>query len=130
MDIAGQVPKVVLLPESLTMEELNNIMFIAKKGIAVSGSAASDRIKPLIGSFDVSDKDDGFVFRVALLYVEKNENVKCVVQDDGAVTISGATGSVGNSSVSFKLPAHVNSSTLKHVLNDGVLEGVVKKKQA
>ncbi|XP_076910853.1 alpha-crystallin domain-containing protein 22.3-like [Bidens hawaiensis] len=129
MDIAGQVPKVVLLPESLTMEELNNIMFIAKKGIAVSGSAAGDRIKQLIGSFDVSDKDDGFVFRVALPSVEK-EKVKCVVQDDGAVTISGATGSGGNSAVSFKLPAHVNASTLKHVLNEGVLEGVVKKKQA
>lgn len=74
MDIANQVPKVVLLPESLTMEELNQIMLIAKKGIAVSGSAASDRIKPLIGSFVVSDKDDGFVFRVALPDAEKNES--------------------------------------------------------
>ncbi|XP_076955173.1 uncharacterized protein LOC143629910 [Bidens hawaiensis] len=161
MDWADQVPIAVALlnsvpymgqpfhlPESITVEELNKI---AKKGIADSGSAAGGLIRPLIGSFDVSDNNGGFLFCVALPGVEKNGKFKCDVQEDGTITIHGATSTGGKKVhshnmmfdihtqnlcppgdflVSFKLPAHVDPTTLEHVLGNGVLEGLSRRNRS
>lgn len=77
--------------------------------------------------------------------------MKCDVQTDGTITIHGVTNTgemkvnahnmvfdmhsqnlcpPGDFSVSFQLPAHVDASTLKHLFDNGVLEGVVQKKTA
>ncbi|XP_076931710.1 alpha-crystallin domain-containing protein 22.3-like [Bidens hawaiensis] len=142
-------PTMVMLHEFSTVEELQQILSI--KGFVVEGAAAGDLLGPLIGAFDVSDSDDGFLFRVSLPGVEKNEKFKCDVQEDGTILIEGASSTGGKTvhshnmvfemhtqnlcppgdfTVSFKLPAHVDPTTLKQVLDNGVLEGVVKKKSA
>ncbi|XP_071701376.1 alpha-crystallin domain-containing protein 22.3-like [Rutidosis leptorrhynchoides] len=143
-------PAMVYLPQGATEKELNDILSVTKKGILVSGSAAAS-MGPLIGSLDISESDDGFLFRVALPGVKKDETFKCVIQMDGTVTINGVTHtgekkilahnmvfemrtgnfcSPGDFSVSFNLGAHVDPLTLEHELDNGVLEGVVKKKSS
>ncbi|KAM0056952.1 putative alpha crystallin/Hsp20 domain, HSP20-like chaperone, increased DNA methylation [Helianthus debilis subsp. tardiflorus] len=143
-------PAMVYLPQPTSAKVLNDVLSVAKNGFAASGSAASG-IGPLIGSFDIFESDDGFLFRVALPGVVKNEQFKCDIQTDGTITINGVTNTgekrvnahnmvfemhtqnlcpPGDFSVTFVLPAHVDPSTLEHVLDNGVLEGVVKKKAA
>ncbi|KAI3725511.1 hypothetical protein L1987_65301 [Smallanthus sonchifolius] len=144
-------PAMVFLPQQTTEKELNDMLSVTKNGVAVSGSAASGQFGPLIGSFDISESDDSFLFRVALPGVVKNEKFKCDIQSDGTVTIQGVTNTgekkvhahnmvfemhtqnlcpPGDLSVSFHFPAHVDPSTFKHVLDNGVLEGVITKKPA
>ncbi|KAJ0742124.1 putative increased DNA methylation [Helianthus annuus] len=65
-------PAMVYLPQPTSAKELNDVLSVAKNGFAASGSAASG-IGPLIGSFDIFESDDGFLFRVALPGVVKNE---------------------------------------------------------
>ncbi|KAI7741167.1 hypothetical protein M8C21_018485 [Ambrosia artemisiifolia] len=138
----------VFLSQPTTAKELNDMLSVTKNGVAVSGSAAKG-LGPLIGSYDISESDDGFLFRVALPGVVKNEKFKCDIQTDGTITIHGATNTgekkvqvhnmvfemhsqnlcpPGDFSVTILLPAHVDPSTLEHVFDNGVLEGVVKKK--
>ena len=57
-------PAMIFLPQT-TEKELQEVLAVAKHGVAVSGSAAKT-IGPLIGSIDISESDDGFLFRVAL----------------------------------------------------------------
>lgn len=142
-------PAMVFLPQQTTEKELNDILSITKHGVAVSGSAASGKIGPVIGSIDISESDEAFLFRVALPGVKKDEKFKCDIQPDGTITIKGVTNTgekkvhahnmvfemhtqnlcpPGDFSVSFQLPVHVDPPTLKHMLANGVLEGVVKKK--
>ncbi|KAL8202142.1 hypothetical protein R6Q57_011289 [Mikania cordata] len=142
-------PVMLFLPEQTTEKEVNDIMAVAKHGVLVSGSAASGIIGPLMGSFDLSESDDGFLFRVALPGVGNDEKFKCEIQPDGTIKIQGVTKTgekkvhahnmvfemytqnlcpPGDFSVTFHLPAQVDPSTLKHMLGNGVLEGVVKKK--
>lgn len=141
-------PAMVFLPQQTSEKELKDILNVTKSGVAVSGSAAS-QIGPLIGSIDISESDDGFLFRVSLPGVKKDETFKCKIEPDGTITIHGVTHTgekkihahnmvfemrtqnlcpPGDFSVSFKLPAHVDPATLEHMLDNGVLEGVVKKK--
>ncbi|XP_076888375.1 alpha-crystallin domain-containing protein 22.3-like [Bidens hawaiensis] len=144
-------PTMVFLDDSTTMDDVNQILSISRKGLAVEGAAAGDLLKPLVGAYDVYDNDDGFFFRVALPGVEKNEKFKCAVLEDGTVEIEGASSTGGKTvhshnmvfemhtqnlcppgdlTVSFKLGAHVDPATLEQALDNGVLEGVVKKKSA
>ncbi|XP_071703488.1 alpha-crystallin domain-containing protein 22.3-like [Rutidosis leptorrhynchoides] len=141
-------PAMVYLPQGATVKELDDILSVAKNGIVVSGSAAAS-VGPLIGSLDISESNDGYLFRVALPGVKKDETFKCDLQMDGVVTVNGVTSTgekkilahnmvfemhtqnfcpPGDFSVSFKLGAHVDPSTLEHEFDNGVLEGVVKKK--
>lgn len=64
----------VFLPQQTTSKELNDMLSVTKNGVAVSGSAAKGQIGPLIGSYDIFESDDGFLFRVALPGAEKNES--------------------------------------------------------
>ncbi|PWA44252.1 Alpha crystallin/Hsp20 domain-containing protein [Artemisia annua] len=140
-------PAMIFLPQT-TEKELQAVLAVAKHGVAVSGSAAKT-LGPLIGSIDISESDEGFLFRVALPGVKKDETFKCDIQSDGTIAIQGVThtgekkvhahgmvfemhtqnlGPPGDFSVSFQLGGDVDPSTLEHVLANGVLEGVVKKK--
>ncbi|KAK9071823.1 hypothetical protein SSX86_008252 [Deinandra increscens subsp. villosa] len=144
-------PAMVFLPQQTTEKELNDLLSVSKNGVAVSGSAADGQVGPLMGSFDIFESDDGYLFRVALPGVEKNEKFKCDIETDGIITIQGITITgekkvrahnmvfemhtqnlcpSGDFSVSFQLPAHVDPSTLEQILDNGVLEGVIKKKPA
>ncbi|KAI3724531.1 hypothetical protein L2E82_36312 [Cichorium intybus] len=142
-------PAMLFLPPQTTEKELNDILETTTHGVVVLGSAASGKIGPLIGAIDISESDDGFLFRVALPGVKKDEKFKCDIQADGTVTINGVTNTgekkvnvhnmvfemhtqnlcpPGDFSVSFKLPAAVDPLTLKNELANGVFEGVVNKK--
>ncbi|GJW83029.1 leucine-rich repeat protein [Tanacetum coccineum] len=128
-------PAMIFLPQT-TEKELHDILAVAKHGVAVSGSAAKT-VGPLIGSIDISESDEGFLFRVALPGVKKDETFKCDIQSDGTITIQGVThtgekkvhahGMVfemraqnlappGDFSVSFQLGGDVDPSTLEHLL--------------
>ncbi|KAI3797313.1 hypothetical protein L1987_32569 [Smallanthus sonchifolius] len=142
-------PAMIYLPEQPTEKEMNDIMSASTHGVLVTGSAASGIIGPLMGSFDLSESDDSLLFRVALPGVSNDEKFKCEIQADGRIKIQGVTNTgekkvhannmvfemhtqnlcpPGDFAVTFHLPANVDASTLKHVLDNGVLEGVVKKK--
>ncbi|XP_076931993.1 alpha-crystallin domain-containing protein 22.3-like [Bidens hawaiensis] len=145
----GLSPRMLFLAEQPTPQEMGDIMSATKHGVLVSGSAASGIIGPLMGSYDLSESDDGFLFRFALPGAEKNEKFKCEVQADGTILIQGVTNTgekqvhsnnmvfemrsqnlcpPGDFALQFRLPTNVDPSTLKFVLDSGVLEGVVKKK--
>ncbi|PWA92960.1 Alpha crystallin/Hsp20 domain-containing protein [Artemisia annua] len=136
----------IFLPQT-TEKELQAVLAVVKHGVAVIGSAAKT-IGPLIGSIDISESDNGFLFRIALPGVKKDETFKCDIQSDGTITFQGVThtgekkvhahgmvfemhtqnlGPPGDFSVSFQLGGGVDPSTLEHVLANSVLEGVVKK---
>nr|XP_043632554.1 alpha-crystallin domain-containing protein 22.3 isoform X2 [Erigeron canadensis] len=144
-----KLPAMVFLPQQTTEKEFKDILSVTKYGVAVSGSAASGQIGPLIGAHDISESDDGFLFRVALPGVQNDEKFKFDIQGDGTITIQGVTNTgqekvqahnmvfemrtrnlcpPGDFSVSFQLGDHVDPSTLKHTLANGILEGVVNKK--
>lgn len=67
-------PALIFLPQETTEKEMNDILSVTKTGVVVSGSAARGNIGPLIGSVDISESDDGFLFRVALPGVKKDES--------------------------------------------------------
>ena len=65
-------PATIFLPQT-TEKELQAVLAVTKHGVAVSGSAAKT-MGPLIGSIDISESDEGFLFRVALPGVKKDES--------------------------------------------------------
>ncbi|KAK9054612.1 hypothetical protein SSX86_025691 [Deinandra increscens subsp. villosa] len=84
-------PAMLYLPEQPTEKEQNDIMSVSKHGVLVSGNAASCIIGPLMKSFDLSESDDGFLFRLALPGVSIDEKFKCEIQPDGTIKIQGVT---------------------------------------
>ncbi|KAI7732840.1 hypothetical protein M8C21_022168 [Ambrosia artemisiifolia] len=142
-------PTMIYLPEQPTEKEKDAIMSVTKHGVLVTGSAASGIITPLMGSYNLSESDDGYLFSFALPGVSEDEKFKCEIRADGDILIQGVTNTgqkeveahnmefkmltqnlcpPGDFAVRFHLPANVDPSTLKHKLDNGVLEGVVKKK--
>ncbi|XP_023733082.1 alpha-crystallin domain-containing protein 22.3 [Lactuca sativa] len=147
--VSKNQPAMVFLPPQTTEKELNDILETTTHGVVVSGGAASGKFGPLIGSVDISESHDTFLFRVALPGVKNDQKFKCDIQEDGSITIEGATETgekkvhvhnmvfemhtqnlcpPGNFSVSFQLGGPVDPLTLEKELANGVLEGVVKKK--
>ncbi|PWA39003.1 Alpha crystallin/Hsp20 domain-containing protein [Artemisia annua] len=142
-------PAMIFLPQT-TEKELQDVLAVAKHVVAVSGSAAKT-IGPLIGSIDISESDKGFLFRVALSGVKKDETFKCDIRCDGTITIQGVThsgekkvhahgmvfemhtqnfGPPGDFSVSFQLGGDVDPSTLEHVLANDVLKVLSRRIQS
>ncbi|KAJ0462868.1 putative alpha crystallin/Hsp20 domain, HSP20-like chaperone, increased DNA methylation [Helianthus annuus] len=142
-------PMMVYLPEQPTEKEKDALMAVTKRGVLVTGSAAKGLMAPIMGSYDLSESDDGFLFRFALPGVSDDEKFKCEIRPDGDILIQGVTNTgqkevqahnmtfnmytqylcpPGDFEVRFHLPAKVDPSTLECKLDNGVLEGVVKKK--
>ncbi|KAJ0654770.1 putative increased DNA methylation [Helianthus annuus] len=67
-------PMMVYLPEQPTEKEKDALMAVTKRGVLVTGSAAKGLMAPIMGSYDLSESDDGFLFRFALPGVSDDES--------------------------------------------------------
>ncbi|KAF5774002.1 putative HSP20-like chaperone, increased DNA methylation [Helianthus annuus] len=81
----------VYLPEQPTEKEKDALMAVTKHGVLVTGSAANELMAPIMGSYNPSESDDGFLFRFALPGVSDNEEFKCEIRTDGDILIQGMT---------------------------------------
>ncbi|PHT37784.1 Alpha-crystallin domain-containing protein 22.3 [Capsicum baccatum] len=119
--------------------------------ISFTGSALLEKAGPLVGSVDVAESMDEYLFRVSLPGVTRDEKViSCEARPDGRILIKGesVTGEStvckhsmvfkmktqnlcppGEFTVSIQLPGPIDYLTSDCVFGiDGIFEGVVKKK--
>ncbi|KDP23533.1 hypothetical protein JCGZ_23366 [Jatropha curcas] len=144
-------PSMVFLPPSTTQKERDNVLASAKGAVALSGSAAMGMVGPALGLMDIGESDDAYLFRVSLPGVARDEKeFSCDIEPDGTILIKGVTTTgektvcknsqifrmqtqnlcpPGHFSITFQLPGPVNHKQFRgHFGNDGMLEGIVKKK--
>ncbi|CAN4111167.1 unnamed protein product [Withania somnifera] len=149
---AGSQPAMVFFTACPAREEWDNLINYANDGVALTGSALLGRVGPLIGSVDIAESEDDYVFRVSLPGVARDEKVfRCDIGPSGKILIKGVstTGEAtvyrdnmvfkmqtrnlcppGEFSVSFQLPGPIDHQNLNCVFgSDGIFEGVVKKKR-
>lgn len=149
-DLAELGSDMIFLPSHPTREEWINIVNATKSGFALTGSATMGHIGPNIGSIDIGECEDSYLFRVSLPGVKRDEReFSCEVEDDGKVSVRGATVTgektvcrfdqifemqsqklcpPGHFSVSFKLPGPVDPQQFSgNFGTDGILEGIVMK---
>ncbi|XP_071936942.1 alpha-crystallin domain-containing protein 22.3-like isoform X3 [Coffea arabica] len=148
----GELPAMVFLSSLPTNEEWNNIITATKSGVALTGSAAMGKVGPAIGSVDIGESEDEYLFRVSLPGAVRDEkNFTCDVQHDGEITITGLTSTgekmvrrdsmvfemqtqnlcpPGEFSISFQLPGPIDyEKPIKGVFgSDGIFEATVKKR--
>ncbi|KAG5626189.1 hypothetical protein H5410_011407 [Solanum commersonii] len=148
---AGGQPAMIFFTACPAREEWDNLINYAIGGVALTGSALLGKVGPLIGSVDIAESEDDYVFRVSLPGVARDERVfRCDVGPNGAIVIKGVseTGEnmvrrdnmvfkmqtqnlcpPGEFSVSFQLPGPIDHQNLNCVFgSDGIFEGVVKKR--
>ncbi|XP_017258416.1 alpha-crystallin domain-containing protein 22.3 [Daucus carota subsp. sativus] len=143
-------PAMVFLPSHSNEEDLERVLGATSHGVAVTGSAALGKVGHPIGSIDISESNDTYLFRVALPGVARDSNTfSWYVEPNGKIFIKGITttgekkvlkhGMVfemltqnlcppGEFSISFQLPGLIDSEGVNAVFGtDGIFEGVVKK---
>ncbi|MFS8007901.1 putative regulator of chromosome condensation 1/beta-lactamase-inhibitor protein II [Helianthus anomalus] len=127
-------PMMVYLPEQPTEKEKDALMAGTKRGVLVTGNAANGLMALTMGSYNPSESDDKFLFRLALPGVSDDEKFKCEIRMDGDIVIQGMTNTwqkevqphnmtfdmytqylcpPGDFEVRFHLPANVDPSTLE-----------------
>lgn len=67
-------PAMVFLPSHATNDEWKNIIAATKSGIALTGTAAMGKVGPTIGSVDIAESQEEYVFRVSLPGVARDES--------------------------------------------------------
>lgn len=140
----------IFLSSCPTKEEWSKILNATKCGFALSGSGTKGQIGTNIGSIDIGECEDSYLFRVSLPGVKRDEReFSCEVEDDGKVLVRGVTVTgektvcrfdqifemqsqklcpPGHFSVSFKLPGPVDPQQFSgNFGTDGILEGIVMK---
>ncbi|KAL8099678.1 alpha-crystallin domain-containing protein 22.3 [Apium graveolens] len=145
-------PAMVFLPSQSNEGHLERVLGATSHGVAVTGSAALGKVGHPIGSIDISESNDTYLFRVALPGVARDSNTfSWFVEPNGKIFIKGITttgekkvlkhGMVfemltqnlcppGEFSISFQLPGPIDSEGVHAVFGtDGMFEGVVKKMQ-
>ncbi|GAV77863.1 LOW QUALITY PROTEIN: hypothetical protein CFOL_v3_21331, partial [Cephalotus follicularis] len=143
-------PAMIFLPSYPAKEEWINMTAATKSRIALTGSAVTGQVGPLIGLLDIGECEDSYLFLVSLPGVKRDEReFSCEVEDDGKVLIRGVTTTgertvyrycqkfemqtrnlcpPGHFSLSFQLPGPVDPHQFSGNLgNDGILEGIVMK---
>lgn len=146
----GLGPAMIFFPSQPKREEWNSIIAAAKKGIALTGTAAMGKVGPIIGLMDIGESEDSYLFRVSLPGVKRNDReFSCEVENDGKVLIRGVTTTgektvhrhsqafemktqnlcpPGHFSISFQLPGPVDPQHFSgNFGTDGILEGIVMK---
>ncbi|KAJ8572920.1 hypothetical protein K7X08_009431 [Anisodus acutangulus] len=108
---AGSQPAMVFSTTRPAKEEWDNLINYANGGVAVTGSALLGKVGPLIGSVDIAESEDDYVFRVSLPGVARDEKVfRCDVGQDGKILIKGVsvTGEnmVCRNNMVFKMQTH------------------------
>lgn len=140
----------LFLPSCPTKEEWRNLVAAVKGGSALTGSAASGHLGPVLGLIDIGESEDSYLFRVSLPGVRRDaRDFSCEVESDGAVVIKGVTVTgerlvekytqvfemrsqnlcpPGPFCVSFKLPGPVDPQQFHGTFaTDGILEGIALK---
>ncbi|KAI4343226.1 hypothetical protein MLD38_027754 [Melastoma candidum] len=141
-------PCLVYLP-SHSPKELDDLLSASSSGIAVTGTAATGQIGPIIGRHDIFEDEDFYLFRVLLTGVA-NDEFSWNVDPDGKVLMKGVTYTgektvvkhsmvfkmltqnlclPGHFAVSFYLPGPVDNTKLSGHYKDGIFEGMVKKQK-
>ncbi|EPS66551.1 hypothetical protein M569_08226, partial [Genlisea aurea] len=141
---------ILFLPTCPSMEQWSDLVSSSKRGFAVTGSAATGNVGPLIGLMDVGESEDAYLFRVSLPGVKRDEReFSCEVETNGTVTIKGATVTgektvkkcsqtfemlsqnlcpPGPFSISFNLPGPVDPQQFHGTFaTDGIFEGIAFK---
>ncbi|KAJ0840740.1 putative alpha crystallin/Hsp20 domain, HSP20-like chaperone, increased DNA methylation [Helianthus annuus] len=149
-DLAELGSDMIFIPSKPSREELINILNATKNGCLLTGTATMGQIGHNIGSIDIGECEDSYLFRVSLPGVKRDEReFSCEVEDDGKVSVRGVnvTGEKtvcrfdqifemqsqnlcppGHFSVSFKLPGPVDPQQFSgNFGTDGILEGIVMK---
>ncbi|KAG9160886.1 hypothetical protein Leryth_008702 [Lithospermum erythrorhizon] len=149
-DMGSAEQGALFLPARPSEEEWSNIAAATKNGVALTGSAATVHVGPVLGLLDIGECDDSFLFHVSLPGVKRDEKeFSCEVERDGTVLIRGITEGgesrvhrfsqvfemqsqnlcpSGPFSMSFKLPGPVDPHQFSgNFGNDGILEGIVMK---
>lgn len=67
-------PAVIFLSSFTTKKDWENIMATTKAGVALTGSAAVGKVGPIIGSMDIGECEDAYLFRVSLPGVSRDES--------------------------------------------------------
>ncbi|KAK9062284.1 hypothetical protein SSX86_019470 [Deinandra increscens subsp. villosa] len=112
-DLAELGSDMIFIPSKPSREELVNILNATKNGCLLTGSATMGQIGHSLGSIDIGECEDSYLFRVALPGVKRDEReFSCEVEDDGKVSLPGAVDPQQFSG---------NFGT------DGILEGIVMK---
>ncbi|KAK2640506.1 hypothetical protein Ddye_028301 [Dipteronia dyeriana] len=151
-EAAGNVgPAILFLPQHSTREEWNNILATTTSGVALTGSAATRQVGPIVGLVDIGESEESYLFRVSLPGVAREENdFNCNIDPDGKILINGVTTTgeqvvckdsqvfrmqtqnlclPGRFSISFQLPGPVNNQRFtRNFGTNGILEGMVKKR--
>ncbi|XP_004139188.1 increased DNA methylation 2 [Cucumis sativus] len=143
-------PAMLFLPGQPSEEDWANLVAATNTGFALTGTAAMGNVGPIIGSMDIGECEDSYLFRVSLPGVKRDPcGFNCEVEKDGRVVIKGVTTTgertvkkhsqvfemvthnlcpPGEFSLSFQLPGPVDP---QHFLANfdiaGILEGVVMK---
>ncbi|XP_008454867.2 increased DNA methylation 2 [Cucumis melo] len=143
-------PAMLFLPRQPSEEDWANLVAATNSGFALTGTAAMGHVGPIIGSMDIGECEDSYLFRVSLPGVKRDPcGFNCEVEKDGRVVIQGVTTTgertvkkhsqvfemvthnlcpPGEFSLSFQLPGPVDP---QHFLANfdiaGILEGVVMK---
>ncbi|KAM1038802.1 hypothetical protein ACFX13_034158 [Malus domestica] len=152
IDFEEQMEQVmIVLPTHSTIEEKNKILETNESAIILTGAAAAlAQGGPTVGSVDIGENEDSYLFRVSIPGALKEDKFRCDVDPDGKVFVQGVTttgGKIvcrdfhvfkmktqnlcppGHFSVSIQLPGPVESEQkIVSLDNDGILEGIVKKK--
>lgn len=144
--------EMIFYPSHPSREEWVNMLNATKSGCVLTGSATMGHIGPNIGSIDIGECEDSYIFRVSLPGVKRDEReFSCEVEDDGKVSVRGVTVTgektvcrfdqifemqsqklcpPGHFSVSFKLPGPVDPQQFSgNFGTDGILEGIVMKER-
>ncbi|XAR52579.1 hypothetical protein NMG60_11020722 [Bertholletia excelsa] len=148
---ARNEPAMVFLHSCPSEEEWNNIIAGTKGGVGLTGAATMGKVGPTVGSVDIGECEDAYIFRVSLPGVSNDENeFSCDIDPSGKIVIEGVTSTgeriihrqslifemltqnlcpPGHFSISFQLPGPVDRQQFTSSFGvDGILEGLVKKK--
>ncbi|KAG8374346.1 hypothetical protein BUALT_Bualt11G0122200 [Buddleja alternifolia] len=146
----GREEGMIFLSCAPCKEEWSNMVASTKCGFAVSGSAATKNLGPVLGLMDIGESHDSYLFRVSLPGVKRDErDFSCEVESDGRVIIKGVTVtgertvekysqkfemqtqnlcSPGPFTISFTLPGPVDPLQFHgNFASDGILEGIALK---
>ncbi|PHT60861.1 Increased DNA methylation 2 [Capsicum annuum] len=149
---AGGQPAVVFFSACPAREDRENFINHANGGVALTGLALLGEVGSFMGSVDIAESEDAYVFRVSLPVVARDKKVfRCDVGPNGRIFIRGVsvTGErkvhrknmvfkmqtqnlcpPGEFTVSFQLPGPIDHLNLSCNLGpDGIFECIAKKKQ-
>ncbi|KAF5453987.1 hypothetical protein F2P56_023689 [Juglans regia] len=129
VDVERVGPAIIILPSHPTKKEWTNIVSATKSGLALTGSAATGQVGPVIGLMDIGECEDSYLFRVSLPGVKRDESEKTVHRYSQVFQMQ--THNLcppGHFSISFQLPGPVDPQQFSgNFGTDGILEGIVMK---